>query len=594
MIASLGNTTFASANTADSVAESVGTIFTSDGSALTGTGTVTQVFTSNGGTNGAGGDAEFTSAMNVHALSDLVTGDAGSDWIVADSTSNTSLTVGNSHALTHDGTNYLLNGQVLSTGIKLIPAGQRFEVVDNGSSAHGEGTKFSLNMNSSGVIVDESGVALGSSLSVIRSGVSKVFDVKVGTNDAKVTVTNDRGIYSFTSNDANLKFVAPEPGLPSSFKASDHGGATGFAGKTSGNNIFVTSAATAQGNLGLTIAGVVYEVPTASSSASTVSAQAAETAAALNNLSSFSAIYTATHDGSTGLISITQAASVAKSVSSLKVDSSLKDPIVSLISAQTNGSLSITASLNAASLGITVAGFDFEIGSNGFQAISSEGKPTEVAVGVSGLSGQRLSIEKLPPEDLIVVLDKEGSRRLGMQYENADNLNGDPPEENYQVRMTDSVTGKIELFDTKTGDSIATRFSNGVTDFELKKYRIQLSGFADQGDIFNISLNQSNPGDARNMDALIALSRKSESRDSFQDDFRAIALGVGSQLVSGRMIEQSATAMRDAAAIAEDELSGVNLDEEAGRLLEQQQAYKAAAEILQAAKSMFDALLNIM
>jgi flagellar hook-associated protein 1 FlgK len=96
------------------------------------------------------------------------------------------------------------------------------------------------------------------------------------------------------------------------------------------------------------------------------------------------------------------------------------------------------------------------------------------------------------------------------------------------------------------------------------------------------------------MDALIELSRKSDGRDSFQDDFRSIALGVGSQLVSGRMIEQSATAMRDAAVVAEDELSGVNLDEEAGRLLEQQQAYKAAAEILKAAKSMFDALLNIM
>ena len=148
---------------------------------------------------------------------------------------------------------------------------------------------------------------------------------------------------------------------------------------------------------------------------------------------------------------------------------------------------------------------------------------------MSGLSGQILSIDKLPPEDLIVVLDKEGSRRLALQYENVETLNVDEPEENYQVRMTDSATGKIELFDKDTGDSIATRFSNGVTDFELDKYRIQLSGFADQDDIFDISLNQSNPGDARNMDALIELSRRSDGRGSFQDDFRSIALGVGSQ-----------------------------------------------------------------
>ena len=41
-------------------------------------------------------------------------------------------------------------------------------------------------------------------------------------------------------------------------------------------------------------------------------------------------------------------------------------------------------------------------------------------------------------------------------------------------------------------------------------------------------------------------------------------------------------------------MSGVNLDEEAGKLLEQQQAYKAAAQILQSAREMFDTLVNIM
>ena len=40
--------------------------------------------------------------------------------------------------------------------------------------------------------------------------------------------------------------------------------------------------------------------------------------------------------------------------------------------------------------------------------------------------------------------------------------------------------------------------------------------------------------------------------------------------------------------------SRANLDEEASRLLEQQQAYKAAAQILQAAREMFDTLVNIM
>ncbi|MES2090736.1 MAG: flagellar basal body rod C-terminal domain-containing protein, partial [Pseudomonadota bacterium] len=40
-------------------------------------------------------------------------------------------------------------------------------------------------------------------------------------------------------------------------------------------------------------------------------------------------------------------------------------------------------------------------------------------------------------------------------------------------------------------------------------------------------------------------------------------------------------------------LTGVNLDEEAARLIQFQQAYQAAAKILQVAQTVFDTLLNI-
>mgnify|MGYP001172997618 FL=1 len=547
MVTSLGTTTFSSANSSNNVAQAVGTIFTSDGGTLTGTGTITQVLTGNGGANGTGGNADFAAAMNIHALSDLKTSDAESEWIVLDNTSNTTLAVGDKHTLTHDGSNYLLNGVTLAAGIKLVPDGQRFEVVASATSAHALNSNFTLNINSSGAVVDESGIAIGTSLELIRSGVSKSFDVKLGTNTATVTVNNDRGIYTFSSSNNDVKFISP-------FNSSVIEGSSLTSSKS----------------------GTKYKVYDAGTS----------TTYSKNDIF--------TSDGTSIGNGVKLVALTGDKVASLTLDSSVYTPIISLVSSQTNGAMSVTPSLNASSLGLNVAEFDFEIAANGFKTISSGSKPAEVSVGVSGLSGQTLSIDKLPPEDLIVVLDKEGSRRLGMKYENANYLNGEEPEENYQVKVTDSSIGKVELFDTNTGDSIATRFSNGAADFELDKYRIELKGFADQGDVFDISLNTSNSGDSRNMDALIALGVKSDGRPSFQDDFRAIALGVGSQLVSGRMLEQSAEAMRDAAVVAEDELSGVNLDEEAGRLLEQQQAYKAAAEILKAARQMFDTLLNIM
>ena len=203
-------------------------------------------------------------------------------------------------------------------------------------------------------------------------------------------------------------------------------------------------------------------------------------------------------------------------------------------------------------------------------------------------------MKNLPPEDLIVVLDKEGARRLSAQYEQSNAGALDKVERNYRIEMADQSTGKVEIIDTDTGHSIATRFTSGVTQFDLDGFRMTLSGFADQGDYFDIGLNQAKSGDARNVEAIIALNRSTPDRSSFQDDFRSIALAVGSQLVSGRLVEVSATSMRDAAVATEDEMSGVNLDEEASRLMEQQQAYKAAAQILQTARQMFDTLVGIM
>ncbi|MEP7301801.1 MAG: flagellar hook-associated protein FlgK [Caldimonas sp.] len=77
-------------------------------------------------------------------------------------------------------------------------------------------------------------------------------------------------------------------------------------------------------------------------------------------------------------------------------------------------------------------------------------------------------------------------------------------------------------------------------------------------------------------------------------DAYASALGtIGVRVQSGKAAaEQSATIAADAkAAVAEK--SGVNLDEEAARLIQFQQSYQAAAKMLQIAQSLFDSLLQL-
>ena len=61
---------------------------------------------------------------------------------------------------------------------------------------------------------------------------------------------------------------------------------------------------------------------------------------------------------------------------------------------------------------------------------------------------------------------------------------------------------------------------------------------------------------------------------------------------SSAIAAASTEAVRDAAMEIESEFSGVNLDTEAARLLEQQQAYQALARVLSTAKELLDTMLR--
>jgi flagellar hook-associated protein 1 FlgK len=120
-----------------------------------------------------------------------------------------------------------------------------------------------------------------------------------------------------------------------------------------------------------------------------------------------------------------------------------------------------------------------------------------------------------------------------------------------------------------------------------------MSGFAETGDSFDVATGQRAPGDSRNMETLASFGQNLDGMKSFQDDFRTIAAGVGATLEAARLTNLSNEAVYEAAAAAESELSGVNLDDEAAQLMSQQQAYQAAARILQTARELFDTLLQI-
>jgi flagellar hook-associated protein 1 FlgK len=119
-------------------------------------------------------------------------------------------------------------------------------------------------------------------------------------------------------------------------------------------------------------------------------------------------------------------------------------------------------------------------------------------------------------------------------------------------------------------------------------------GRLETGDRFYVEPNQDGSGDARNAVALFALGdRNSRSGlGGFGAEFATLVTNTGAETRAATIAQSAAEARRDAAVELEAEYSGVNLDDEAARLLEQQQAYQALARVLRTASDLLDTLLN--
>jgi flagellar hook-associated protein 1 len=76
------------------------------------------------------------------------------------------------------------------------------------------------------------------------------------------------------------------------------------------------------------------------------------------------------------------------------------------------------------------------------------------------------------------------------------------------------------------------------------------------------------------------------------DSYAAAMADVGVRVQGARSMAAITTAQADLAEQASANESGVNLDEEAARLVQFQQSYQAAAKVLQIAQSVFDTLLQ--
>ncbi len=160
------------------------------------------------------------------------------------------------------------------------------------------------------------------------------------------------------------------------------------------------------------------------------------------------------------------------------------------------------------------------------------------------------------------------------------------------------------LVSSGTGTWVAGQPIPAGTGPDINGFRLELSGVPRAGDTLTVDKTpfpEANNGNALALAALRDMRLVGQVRDASgvlgggattTDAYAAAMTDVGVRVQGAQSLSSISDALASQAERSRSSADGVNLDEEAARLIEFQQSYQAAAKILQVAQSLFDTLLQ--
>ena len=131
------------------------------------------------------------------------------------------------------------------------------------------------------------------------------------------------------------------------------------------------------------------------------------------------------------------------------------------------------------------------------------------------------------------------------------------------------------------------------TPIALNGFELQLDGVPASGDSFTVARTAHPEANNGNALALAALrDERMVGGQTLTDAYASAMAGIGVRVQGARSAAEISQGVAASVEAQRASQTGVNLDEEAARLLQFQQSYQAAAKVLQVAQSLFDTLLQ--
>lgn len=162
--------------------------------------------------------------------------------------------------------------------------------------------------------------------------------------------------------------------------------------------------------------------------------------------------------------------------------------------------------------------------------------------------------------------------------------------------MTDSLNPQPYSFDSD-GDGTAEVLENipytAGDSIQLKGFEATITGQPRAGDRFSISFNEDGISDNRNALIMSDLQEADVSnKGAYQDLYGSLLERVGTRTSTAQINLDANKAVLTSTSDAKASVSGVNLDEEAAKLVQFQQAYQASAQLISTSQTLFDTLLS--
>ena len=162
------------------------------------------------------------------------------------------------------------------------------------------------------------------------------------------------------------------------------------------------------------------------------------------------------------------------------------------------------------------------------------------------------------------------------------------------LRTDATITFTDATHYTISGSATVYNYASG-SNIDANGWRVKITGVPAAGDSFTVKSNANGTGDNSNALKLADVLNQPVLNGGTTSLNAAAGQFISSVGVATNQAKSSAAAQEvvyDDSIAAQQSVSGVNLDEEAAKLLQYQQAYQAAAQIIKIAQSLFDTLIS--